>query len=101
MIPNSRAQNRRVGNIYEVESAPAVREHYPLLAKACHVVANIRIRNMATIGGNLAHADSQSDPPAALVALDAERRTQQERWQADRPARRFFARQLRDCSRAR
>ena len=48
-----------------------MREHYPLLAKACHVVANIRIRNMATIGGNLAHADSQSDPPAALVALDA------------------------------
>lgn len=60
-----------LNNIYEVESAPAVREHYPLLAKAFHVVANIRIRNMATIGGNLAHADSQSDPPAALVALDA------------------------------
>jgi carbon-monoxide dehydrogenase medium subunit len=48
-----------------------VRQHYPFLATACHVVANIRIRNMATIGGNLAHADSQSDPPAALVALDA------------------------------
>jgi carbon-monoxide dehydrogenase medium subunit len=64
----------RVGglaSIYDVESAPAVREHYPLLAQACHVVANIRIRNMATIGGNLAHADYQSDPPAALVALDA------------------------------
>ena len=64
----------RVGglaSIYEVESAAAVREHYPLLAQACHVVANIRIRNMATIGGNLAHADYQSDPPAALVALDA------------------------------
>jgi aerobic carbon-monoxide dehydrogenase medium subunit len=64
----------RVGglaSIYDLESAPAVREHYPLLAEACHVVANIRIRNMATIGGNLAHADYQSDPPAALVALDA------------------------------
>jgi carbon-monoxide dehydrogenase medium subunit len=64
----------RVGGlatIYEIESAPAVREHYPLLAQACHVVANIRIRNMATVGGNLAHADYQSDPPAALVALDA------------------------------
>jgi len=60
-----------LASIYDVESAPAVRQHYPLLAKACHVVANIRIRNMATIGGNLAHADSQSDPPAALVALDA------------------------------
>lgn len=67
-------QGLRVGglaSIYEVESAPAVRQHYPLLAQACHVVANIRIRNMATIGGNLAHADYQSDPPAALVALDA------------------------------
>ena len=64
----------RVGglaSIYDVESAAAVREHYPLLAEACHVVANIRIRNMATIGGNLAHADYQSDPPAALVCLDA------------------------------
>jgi carbon-monoxide dehydrogenase medium subunit len=64
----------RVGglaSIFDVESAPAVRQHYPLLAQACHVVANIRIRNMATIGGNLAHADSQSDPPAALVAFDA------------------------------
>ncbi|MGH7873805.1 MAG: FAD binding domain-containing protein, partial [Candidatus Binatia bacterium] len=68
------AKGLRVGglaSIYEVESAAAVREHYPLLAQACHVVANIRIRNMATIGGNLAHADYQSDPPAALVALDA------------------------------
>jgi carbon-monoxide dehydrogenase medium subunit len=64
----------RVGglaSIYEIENAPAVRQHYPLLANACHVVANIRIRNMATIGGNLAHADSQSDPPAALIALNA------------------------------
>ena len=68
------ANGLRVGglaSIFDIESAPAVRQHYPLLAKACHVVANIRIRNMATIGGNLAHADSQSDPPAALVALDA------------------------------
>jgi carbon-monoxide dehydrogenase medium subunit len=64
----------RVGglaSIYDIESAPLVRQHYPLLAQACHVVANIRIRNMATIGGNLAHADYQSDPPAALVALGA------------------------------
>ena len=68
------ASGLRVGGlatIYDVETAPAVRQHYPLLARACHVVANIRIRNMATIGGNLAHADSQSDPPAALVAFDA------------------------------
>ena len=69
--PTSGLRVGGLASIYDVESAPAVRQHYPLLAKACHVVANIRIRNMATIGGNLAHADSQSDPPAALVALDA------------------------------
>jgi carbon-monoxide dehydrogenase medium subunit len=57
--------------IYDIEASPLVRQHYPVLADACHVVANIRIRNMATIGGNLAHGDYQSDPPTALVALDA------------------------------
>jgi aerobic carbon-monoxide dehydrogenase medium subunit len=58
-------------SIYDVESSPLVRQYYPSLAEACHVVANIRIRNMATIGGNLAHGDYQSDPPTMLVALDA------------------------------
>jgi len=60
-----------LANIYDVESSALVCEHCPVLAEACHVVANIRIRNMATIGGNLAHGDYQSDPPTALVALDA------------------------------
>ncbi|MSP37082.1 MAG: xanthine dehydrogenase family protein subunit M [Deltaproteobacteria bacterium] len=58
-------------SIFDVESSPVVRQYYPVLAQACHLVANIRIRNMATIGGNLAHGDYQSDPPTALVALDA------------------------------
>ena len=57
--------------INEIETSPLVRSHYPVLAEACHVVANIRIRNMATIGGNLAHGDYQSDPPTVLLALDA------------------------------
>ena len=69
--PRSGLRIGGLATILEVESSQVVRQHYPLLAMACHVVANIRIRNMATIGGNLAHADSQSDPPAALVALDA------------------------------
>jgi aerobic carbon-monoxide dehydrogenase medium subunit len=60
-----------LASLYDVERHPIVRERYPVLAEACHVVANIRIRNLATIGGNVAHADYQSDPPAALVALGA------------------------------
>src|SRR5438876_4555457 len=64
----------RVGalaSIFDVETSAAVKSYYPVLAHACHVVANIRIRNLATIGGNLAHADYQSDPPTVLMALDA------------------------------
>lgn len=57
--------------INDIETSPLVRQHYPALAEACHLVANIRIRNMATIGGNLAHGDYQSDPPTVLAALDA------------------------------
>ncbi len=61
-----------LASIYDVETSPLVRQHYPALAQACHVVANVRIRNMATLGGNLAHADHQSDPPTVLAALNAD-----------------------------
>ena len=61
-----------MATIHEVETSTVVREHLPVLAQACHQVANIRIRHLATIGGNLAHGDHQSDPPGVLVALDAE-----------------------------
>lgn len=60
-----------MATIDAIEHAPEVTANYPALAEACHVVANIRIRNMATIGGNLAHADYQSDPPTVLAALNA------------------------------
>jgi carbon-monoxide dehydrogenase medium subunit len=55
----------------EVAASDVVRRHYPSLAVACGRVGNVRIRNAATIGGNLAEADYASDPPATLVALDA------------------------------
>ncbi|MCY4487645.1 MAG: xanthine dehydrogenase family protein subunit M [Deltaproteobacteria bacterium] len=61
-----------MATIHEVETSAVVREHLPVVAAACHQVANIRIRHLATIGGNLAHGDHQSDPPGVLVALDAE-----------------------------
>lgn len=51
---------------------PAVRDRLPSLATACASVGNVRIRNVATIGGNVAEADYASDPPAVLVSLGAE-----------------------------
>jgi carbon-monoxide dehydrogenase medium subunit len=55
-----------------VERDPRIRERLPVLARAFGVVANVRVRNAATVGGVLAESDYASDPPAVFVALDAE-----------------------------
>jgi len=56
----------------EIELAPVVRSHYPLLHETFRKVAQPRIRNMGTIGGNLCQGDPLTDPGASLMALDAE-----------------------------
>lgn len=57
--------------LHGVATDRAIGRRYPSLAYACSRVGNVRIRNAATLGGNLAEADYASDPPAVLVALDA------------------------------
>lgn len=51
--------------------APQVRAHAAALAATFAAVATVRIREQATLGGNLAHADPAQDPPVTLLALDA------------------------------
>lgn len=55
----------------EVETSSLVRRSTPLLAETYRHVATIRVRNMATVGGGLAHADPNQDPPPTLIALGA------------------------------
>ncbi len=55
----------------EVETSATVREALPVLAETFGTVANVRVRNAATVGGVLAEADYASDPPTALLALGA------------------------------
>lgn len=56
----------------EVEQSSAVKAFCPTLSECFSRVATIRIRNQATVGGNLAHADPAQDPPPMLLALDAQ-----------------------------
>lgn len=44
----------------------------PLLAHVCGQVGDPQVRHRATIGGSVAHGDPASDPPTALLTLDAE-----------------------------
>lgn len=55
----------------EVERSPLIRRRLPMLAETYHHVATLRVRNMATVGGGLAHADPNQDPPPSLIALGA------------------------------
>jgi aerobic carbon-monoxide dehydrogenase medium subunit len=56
----------------EIERSPLVLERLPALAAMERRVANIRVRNVGTLGGNLCFSDPHSDPATFLLALDAE-----------------------------
>lgn len=56
----------------DLEASELVRSRYPLLADVSSVIADPLVRNLATVGGNLAHADPANDHPAAMLALGAE-----------------------------
>ena len=54
-----------------LEDADFVQSRYPLLADAAAVIADPVVRNMATVGGNIAHADPANDHPAVMLAYGA------------------------------
>jgi carbon-monoxide dehydrogenase medium subunit len=55
----------------ELERSPLVRQRFPLLAEMARQVANVRVRAVGTLGGNLCFAEPHSDPPTALLVHDA------------------------------
>lgn len=64
----------RIGSMathLEIEQSEVVSRYYPSLKEAFHTIGNVRIRTVGTIGGNLAYAEPQCNPPAILAALDA------------------------------
>lgn len=56
----------------ELEASSVVRAKYPLLLDTATVIADPQVRNMATVGGNLAHGDPANDHPATMMALGAQ-----------------------------
>jgi carbon-monoxide dehydrogenase medium subunit len=56
----------------ELEASDLVRSKYPIILDTARLIADPQVRNMATLGGNLAHGDSANDHPATMLALGAE-----------------------------
>jgi|SRR5215510_14690376 len=54
-----------------LERSADVRKHAPLITRTCLTLSNIRVRNVATVGGAMAHGDPHMDLPPVLMALGA------------------------------
>lgn len=55
-----------------LEESQLVQTQYHLLADAAKVIADPLVRNLATVGGNIAHADPANDHPAVMLAYNAQ-----------------------------
>jgi carbon-monoxide dehydrogenase medium subunit len=54
-----------------VEHSPEVARHAPVIVRTMRRLSNVRVRNVATVGGALAHGDPHMDLPPVLIALGA------------------------------
>jgi carbon-monoxide dehydrogenase medium subunit len=54
-----------------VERSAKVRAHAQVITRTLRTLSNVRVRNVATVGGHLAHADPHMDLPPVLIALGA------------------------------
>jgi carbon-monoxide dehydrogenase medium subunit len=83
----------RVGpmvTLRRMETDPLVRRVAPLLSEVYGHVANPRVRNTASVGGNIAHGDYRLDPPTALLVLDAQVEIASTAGRRRVPVREFF-----------
>jgi len=58
-------------SLAELEYSPLLASTYPVMSRALRMLSNIRIRNVATLGGHLAHGDPHMDLPPILLTLGA------------------------------
>ena len=55
----------------DLEHSDIIKKGYPIFTDASKLIADPQVRNMGTIGGNIAHGDAANDHPAVMIALNA------------------------------
>ena len=54
-----------------LERSAVIRKEAPVITRTLRTLSSVRVRNVATVGGHLAHADPHMDLPPVLIALGA------------------------------
>jgi aerobic carbon-monoxide dehydrogenase medium subunit len=75
---------------HELESSPLLQEKLPALVKLEQNVANVRVRQVGTFGGNLCFAEPHADPGTLLLALGATLVAEKSSSRREISARDFF-----------
>lgn len=55
-----------------IENHPVIKEKYPAIADAAHATANVQIRNMASVSGNLCNAAPSAENAPVMMAMGAQ-----------------------------
>jgi carbon-monoxide dehydrogenase medium subunit len=74
----------------DLEASDLIHSKYPIILETASFIADPQVRNMATVGGNLAHGDPANDHPATMLALGAQVVATGSREQRVIPVKDFF-----------
>jgi carbon-monoxide dehydrogenase medium subunit len=74
----------------DLEASDLIRSKHPIILDTASLIADPQVRNMATVGGNLAHGDPANDHPATMLALEAQVVTTGSQGQRVVPIKDFF-----------
>jgi carbon-monoxide dehydrogenase medium subunit len=80
-----------------LERDPIVRERFPAIARMEADVANVRVREVGTLGGNLCFAEPHADPGALLSAFDATVRLERKGGARTLPLEQLFVGPFETC----
>jgi carbon-monoxide dehydrogenase medium subunit len=75
---------------HQLENSPVLKEKLPALTKLEQNVANVRVRQVGTIGGNICFAEPHADPGTLLIALGAKMIAEQSSSKREITAEDFF-----------
>jgi carbon-monoxide dehydrogenase medium subunit len=71
LAPSGELRVGAMTTLRALEKADLVRQGWPVITRTLRTLSNVRVRNVATVGGALAHGDPHMDLPPLLSALGA------------------------------